>query len=127
MSQLFDPNAYRLQKLGDFHSNIPDIVWPTSVWMLHQGGDILIYRNADAAKKISSAQHRMFHRAVTLTDGVDAPGTITVLACTGLPGIMDRQIAIYDHMHNDEKLRLAKDGEIGRFIADWWQARVGIR
>jgi len=99
------------------------------VWMLHQGGDVLIYRNADAARGISPAQHRLFRQAVVLTDHIDSPGTQTVLVCTGLPGVtLDRQIAVYDHMHNDEKLRLEREpGEISRFIGDWWKAREGRR
>lgn len=120
---LFDTGAYRPAKLADF-IGIGDRIWPTAAWMLHQGTDVLVYRNADQAKGISSAQHRLFSTLSRMGDHPAAPGSITCLVATGLAGVtIDRQIAVFDHMHNDEKLRLARDGEIEAFIADWWHAR----
>lgn len=120
---LFGGDSFRQQKLRDFRL-IPEGIWPTATWMLHQGTDVLVYRNTDAAKGISKAQHRLFSTLSRLGDHPDAPGSIQVLACTGLAGVtFDRQIAIYDHMHNDEKLRLAGEQEIELYIRDWFRAR----
>lgn len=125
--QLFNPDSYRQQKLGDFHGVIPDTVWPTPVWQLHQGTDILNYRSADAARGISRAQHRLFAQQTRIGEHPDAAGSITTIVVTGLPNVtMDRQIAVFDHMHDREKLRLAEPNEIQTFIRDWWLARVGM-
>jgi hypothetical protein len=127
MSTLFNPDAYRQQKLADFHGVIPDKVWPTPVWQLHQGTDILNYRLADAARGISRAQHRLFGQQARIGDHPDSPGSITTLVVTGVPGlVIDRQIAVFDHMANDHNLRLAGEDEIRNFIRDWWTARVSL-
>lgn len=118
---MFDPNAYRISRLEDFAGL--GLVRPTALYGLHQGTDVLIYRHVDRAKGITAAQNRLFRTLSRLGDHPDAPGAVTVLACTGLAGKTERQIAIYDHMHNDEKLRLAGEDEIGRYITDWFNAR----
>ena len=123
---MFDPGAYRRSRLEDFSGL--GLVRPTSLYGLHQGTDVLIYRHVDQAKGITAAQHRLFRVLSRMGDHPDAPGAITVLACTGLAGVtFDRQIAIYDHMHNDEQLRLAREGEIGQYITGWFNARKWSR
>lgn len=123
--QLFDPGSYRQQKLADFRA-IPERIWPTPVWMLHQGTDVLVYRSADAVRGISRAQYRLFTHLARMGEHPDAPGNITTLVCTGLSGVtFDRQIAIFDHMLDDTKLRLANPEEIEAYIGDWFKAREG--
>lgn len=124
--QPFDAGSYRQQKLADFHT-IPERVWPTPLWALHQGGDVLFYRNADAARGISAAQHRLFQALARVGDHPDDRGSQQVIVCTGLRAVtFDRQIAIYDHMHDDQKLRLERDhDEIANRIGDWFKAREG--
>lgn len=125
--QLFDSSAPtpRDLRFRDF-AQLGDRIYPTPFLGLHQGSDVLIYRNADAARGISRAQHRLFSALRDQGNHVDSPGTTTVLVCTGLHGVnYDRQIAIYNHMKDDEKLRLAGEQEIERFIADWFFARSG--
>lgn len=124
--QLFDPSQYRSLKLADF-SGIPDRVWPTPVYVLEQGGDLLIYRNADAARGMTRKQHEIFHLLARLGAHPDAPGSVRVLVCTGSSGLTVRQMAVFDHMHNDEQLRLAQPGEIERYIGDWFKERGGRR
>lgn len=122
---LFDAGSYRQQKLADFRS-IPERVWPTPVWLLHQGTDVLVYRNADAARGISRAQHRLFTHLAKMGNHPDAIGNITTLVCTGLSGVtFDRQVALFDHMLDRTDLRLAGPDEIERYIGDWFKAREG--
>lgn len=123
--KLFDTSSYRQAKLFDF-KGIPERIWPTPVYLLHQGTDVLVYRNTDAARGISRAQHRLFSALSRMGDSPEAPGSIQVVVCTGQEGVtFDRQMAVYDHMHNDEKLRLAYGGEIPGLIGSWFHAREG--
>lgn len=130
--QLFGEQRGRPDRLKDFEL-LPALVWPTTVGMLHQGGDFLFHRNADAVRKVTPMQDAMFKRLARMSEPCrhcgNLPDTgIQVVACTGIEGKdRDRLIAWYDHMHNDEKLRLAGDGEIPHRIADWFNAREGRR
>jgi hypothetical protein len=125
MESLFDSSSYRRAKLFDFEG-IPGRIWPTPVYLLHQGTDVLVYRNTDAARGISRAQNRLFSALARMGDSPDAPGSIQVVVCTGQEGVVyDRQMAVYDHMRNDEKLRLAQPGEIPGYVASWFHAREG--
>jgi len=128
---LFDPGP-RPGKLRDF-AGIGDLIWPTPTWTLEQGHDLLIYRNTDAVKGIPAKHDTIFKRYVRLGEPCrhcgNAPDTeVQAIVCTGREGVTrDRQIAIYNHMHDDEQLRLARPGEIPGFIADWFHIRSGRR
>lgn len=122
--QLF-AGSPRPPRYADF-AELGERIWPTPLAVLERAGDILVYRHADAVKGITPAQHRLFAALARYSDPVDAPGSIQVLVATGQEGVtFDRGIAIYDHMRNQEQLRLAKPGEIPGFISAWWQGREG--
>lgn len=127
-----DGTAARPSHLRDYEL-LPDRVWPTSVSMLHQGGDLLFHRRADAVKLVTPMHDRMFKRLVRLGEPCvhcgNAPDTnVQLLVTTGVEGVdHDRLFAWYDHMHNAETLRLAEAREIPMRVSDWFVAREGRR
>lgn len=125
--RMFDPGEYRAHKLADF-KGIPEIIWPTPVYVLEQGGDILFYRNADAARGITKKQDQIFRILARVGTGPDDDHSQTVVVATGAAGVtFDRTIAVYDHMMDDTTLRLAQEGEVEGLIARWWREREGRR
>lgn len=113
---------------------LPAKVYPTSVQVLTQGPDVLIYRKADAATGITRAQNRLFTHLVRNTNHEDAEGTHTVLVVTGLPAVTGspkgtaRQMCVYDYMTATgecPKLKPCHTEDIQRFIQDWFNSRQG--
>lgn len=118
----------RVRKLADFDL-LPPLVRPTPFYVLEQGGDLLIYRNADAAKKLTAKQRQIAKKLARLGSpckqcGHDPDVNIQVLVATGQAGMtFDREVAHFDHV-SDGQFRQAETSEIQGFIADWFGVRA---
>lgn len=127
--QLFDAGEHKPKAYLDY-KYLPQNVFPTTVRKLGQASDILEIREADLAKGITPAQHRMFTSTVRNTSHPDAAGTATVLVTTGIPTVTKaRSMYVYDHMSLGEapKLVPCTDEDVARFIQQWFFARQGRR
>lgn len=122
-TRLIDDRPYRPGQLADFNG-LPKTVWPISMRVLEQGNDLLLYQNVDLSKGITPKQHHIYSLLARMGAHPDAPGSITVLICTGESGVTyDRTMAVFDHMLDDTKLRLAEHGEIEGYITKWFNSR----
>lgn len=116
-------------------AGLPSKVYPTSVKVLQQGPDVLIYREADAATGITMAQHRLFTNLVRNANHPDSEGTHTVLVVTGLPAVTGnprgtvRSMCVYDHMTlgDEPKFRPCHTTDIQSYIQQWFNERQGRR
>lgn len=113
--------------------DLPPKVYPTSVKMLEQNGDILIYREADEAKWISPKQNAIFKRLVRVGESQDSDCRITVLVVTGLQDITARTMTVYDYTLPPgpgfpERVKLeCGDQSIPAFVSEWFNVRRGGR
>ena len=112
---------------------LPPKVYPTSVKLLEQGGDILIYREADDHKWISAKQNAIFKRLVRIGENPDSDCRITVLVVTGLQDVTTRTMAVYDYTVDQgssfpKRVPLERgDQAIPSFISEWFNTRRGRR
>lgn len=133
MSHSPAPQGFHDFELLPRRSNGNLVLLPTPVKLLHQGGDVLIYREVRRTETtptgISKAQNAMFHHLVRSGESPDSDCRFTILCVHGLPG-GDREMCVYDYMsHPPEQpeWRPAPGFAVQYFVRDWFQERSGIR
>lgn len=103
------------------------LLLPTSVKMLEQGGDVLIYHRIDAAKGLSLKKSSMFRRLIRLGELPGSDTRVSALVVSGDETDTQREMALYDHIclgpQGDPGREKVTTEDIQMWVREWFGER----